>query len=99
MCGGGGGGGGSNAASLALQRQSLALSREQFEESKVQWGKQFAWQTERAEENKRIAQARAGKGPVKTADVAGSALGDNNPLGLGKDKYKKKVTGSGLAIN
>ncbi len=53
MCGGGGGGG-SNAESLALQRQSLALSREQFEESKLQWGKQMDWQKQKSDEQKEL---------------------------------------------
>jgi hypothetical protein len=97
MCGGGGGGG-NNAESIALQRESLALSRKQFEESKKQWGASFDWQKKRAEEQKKIAQARAGKGPVNTADYAASALGDRNDLGFGKHKYKKDVQGSGLSI-
>ena len=38
MCGGGGGGGGSGSGeSLALQRQSLQLSKDQFAETKRQW--------------------------------------------------------------
>ena len=97
MCGGGGGGG-SNAESLALQRQSLALSREQFEESKLQWGKQMDWQKQKSEEQKRAAQARPGKGPVRTAEYAASALGDRSGLGFGKDRLKRQVQGTGLGI-
>ena len=98
MCGGGGGGGGSNAASLALQRQSLALSREQFEESKLQWGKQMEWQKQKSDEQKRAAEARPGKGPVRTAEYAASALGDRSGLGFGKDRLKRQVQGTGLGI-
>ncbi len=99
MCGGGGGGGGSGSGeSLALQRQSLELSKEQFAESKRQWTKSFSWQQERAAEQKRAAQARAGKGPVRTAEYAASALGDRSALGFGKDRLKRDVTGKGLAI-
>ena len=76
MCGGGGGGGGGSAESVALQRQSLALSKEQFAESKRQWGAQFDWQRKKSEEQKRAAEARPGKGPVRTAEYAASALGD-----------------------
>tara|TARA_B100000131_G_scaffold302312_1_gene325339 strand:+ start:13087 stop:13386 length:300 start_codon:yes stop_codon:yes gene_type:complete len=98
MCGSGGGGGGSNAASLALQRQSLALSREQFEESKRQWGKQMEWQKQKSDEQKRAAEARPGKGPVRTADYAAPALGDRSGLGFGKDRLKRQVQGTGLGI-
>ena len=97
MCGGGGGGG-SNAASLALQRQSLALSREQFEESKLQWGKQMEWQKKKSDEQKRAAEARPGKGPVRTAEYAASALGDRSGVGFGKDRLKRPVQGTGLGI-
>ena len=97
MCGGGGGGG-SNAASLALQRQSLALSREQFEESKLHWGKQMEWQKQKSDEQKRAAEARPGKGPVRTAEYAASALGDRSGLGFGKDRLKRQVQGTGLGI-
>lgn len=97
MCGGGGGGG-SNAESLALQRQSLALSREQFEESKLQWGKQMEWQKQKSDEQKRAAEARPGKGPVRTAEYAASALGDRSGLGFGKDRLKRQVQGTGLGI-
>ncbi len=97
MCGGGGGGG-SNAESLALQRQSLALSREQFEESKLQWGKQMEWQKQKSDEQKRAAEARPGKGPIRTAEYAASALGDRSGLGFGKDRLKRQVQGTGLGI-
>ena len=98
MCGGGGGGGGGSAESVALQRQSLALSKEQFAESKRQWGAQFDWQKQKAEEQKRAAQARPGKGPVRTAEYAASALGDRSALGFGKDRLKRGVQGTGLGI-
>ena len=88
----------SNAESIALQRESLELSREQFAESKKQWGEQFQWQKDKAAEQKRIAEARAGKGPVRTAEYAASALGDRSALGFGKDRLKRDVTGKGLAI-
>ena len=98
MCGGGGGGGSGQGESLALQRESLQLSKDQFEESKRQWGEQFQWQRDKAEEQKRIAQARAGKGPVRTTEYAMSALEGRSGLGFGKDKLKRDVTGKGLAI-
>ena len=97
MCGGGGGGG-SNQQSIALQQQSLALSREQFEESKLQWGKQMEWQKQKSDEQKRAAEARPGKGPVRTAEYAASALGDRSGLGFGKDRLKRQVQGTGLGI-
>ena len=98
MCGGGGGGGNS-AESIALQKQSLALSREQFEETKRQWGEQFKWQKDKAEEQKRAAEARPGKGPTRTTEYAMSALEGRSGLGFGRDKLKKGVTGTGLAIS
>ena len=98
MCGGGGGGGSGQGESLALQRESLQLSKEQFEESKRQWGEQFQWQRDKAAEQKRVAQARAGKGPVRTTEYAMSALEGRSGLGFGKDKLKRDVTGGGLAI-
>ena len=98
MCGGGGGGGSGQGESLALQRQSLELSKEQFQESKRQWGEQFQWQRDKAAEQKKIAQARAGKGPVRTTEYAMSALEGRSGLGFGKDRLKRDVTGKGLAI-
>ena len=98
MCGGGGGGGSGQGESLALQRQSLELSKEQFQESKRQWGEQFKWQRDKAAEQKKIAEARAGKGPVRTTEYAMSALEGRSGLGFGKDKLKRDVTGKGLAI-
>tara|TARA_Y100001963_G_scaffold19834_1_gene25146 strand:+ start:923 stop:1234 length:312 start_codon:yes stop_codon:yes gene_type:complete len=102
MCGGGGGGGSGSGESLNLQRQSLALSREQFEESKRQWGEQFKWQRDKAEEQKRVARdtarARAGREPVRTTEYAMSALEGKQSLGFGKDKLRTGVTGKGLAI-
>ena len=88
----------SNAESIALQRESLELSREQFAESKKQWGEQFQWQKDKAAEQKRIAEARAGKGPTRTTEYAMSALEGRSQLGFGKDKLKTCVTGGGLAI-
>ena len=88
----------SNAESIALQRESLDLSREQFAESKRQWGEQFQWQKDKAAEQKRIAEARAGKGPTRTTEYAMSALEGRSQLGFGKDKLKTGVTGGGLAI-
>ena len=88
----------SNAESIALQRESLELSREQFAESKRQWGDQFQWQKDKAAEQKRIAEARAGKGPTRTTEYAMSALEGRSQLGFGKDKLKTGVTGGGLAI-
>ena len=88
----------SNAESIALQRESLELSREQFAESKRQWGEQFQWQKDKAAEQKRIAEARAGKGPTRTTEYAMSALEGRSQLGFGKDKLKTGVTGGGLAI-
>tara|TARA_B100000287_G_C20434718_1_gene703031 strand:+ start:15 stop:311 length:297 start_codon:yes stop_codon:yes gene_type:complete len=98
MCGGGGGGGNS-AESIALQKQSLALSREQFAETKRQWGEQFKWQKDKAEEQKRAAEARPGKGPIRTTEYAMGALEGRSGLGFGRDKLKKGVTGTGLAIS
>lgn len=98
MCGGGGGGGSGSGESLRLQRESLNLSKEQFQESKRQWGEQFQWQRDKAAEQKRVAQARAGKGPVRTTEYAMSALEGRSGLGFGKDKLKRDVTGGGLAI-
>ena len=98
MCGGGGGGGSGQGESLALQRQSLELSKEQFQESKRQWGEQFQWQRDKAAEQKKIAQARAGKGPVRTTEYAISALEGRSGLGFGKDRLKRDVKGKGLAI-
>ena len=98
MCGGGGGGGSGQGESLALQRQSLELSKEQFQESKRQWGEQFKWQRDKAAEQKRVAEARAGKGPTRTTEYAMSALEGRSQLGFGKDKLKTGVTGGGLAI-
>ena len=98
MCGGGGGGGDS-AASLALQRESLALSKKQFEETKRQWGEQFQWQKDKAKEQKRAAEARPGKGPIRTTEYAMGALEGRSGLGFGRDKLKKGVTGTGLAIS
>ena len=98
MCGGGGGGGSGTGESLELQRESLELSKEQFEESKRQWGEQFEWQREKAEEQKRIAQSRAGKGPRRTTEYAMGALEGRESLGFGKDKLQTGVTGKGLAI-
>jgi len=98
MCGGGGGGGSGQGESLELQRQSLALSKEQFDESKRQWGAQFDWQKVRAEEQKKTAEARPGKGPIRTAEYAASALTDRSGLGFGKDRLKRKVQGTGLGI-
>ena len=98
MCGGGGGGGSGQGESLALQRQSLELSKEQFQESKRQWGEQFQWQRDKAAEQKKIAQARAGKGPVRTTEYAMSALEGRSGLGFGKDRLKRDVKGKGLAI-
>lgn len=97
MCGGGGGGSGSG-ESLELQRKSLELSKQQFKESKRQWGEQFQWQRDRAKEQKKIAEARAGKGPTRTTEYAMSALEGRSQLGFGKDKLKTGVTGGGLAI-
>ena len=97
MCGGGGGGG-NNAESIALQRESLALSRQQFDESKRQWGEQFDWQRTKAEEQKAAARARPGKGPIRTTEYAMGALEGRSGLGFGKDRLKKGVTGTGLAI-
>lgn len=88
----------SNAESIALQRESLELSREQFAESKRQWGEQFQWQKDKAAEQKKIAEARAGKGPTRTTEYAMSALEGRSQLGFGKDKLKTGVTGGGLAI-
>ena len=88
----------SNAESIALQRESLELSREQFAESKRQWGDQFQWQRDKAAEQKKIAEARAGKGPVRTTEYAMSALEGRSGLGFGKDRLKRDVTGKGLAI-
>jgi len=88
----------SNAESIALQRESLELSREQFAESKRQWGEQFQWQKDKADEQKKIAEARAGKGPTRTTEYAMSALEGRSQLGFGKDKLKTGVTGGGLAI-
>jgi len=88
----------SNAESIALQRESLDLSREQFAESKRQWGEQFQWQKDKADEQKKIAEARAGKGPTRTTEYAMSALEGRSQLGFGKDKLKTGVTGGGLAI-
>ena len=88
----------SNAESIALQRESLELSREQFAESKRQWGDQFQWQKDKAAEQKRIAEARAGKGPTRTTEYAMSALEGRSQLGFGKDKLKTGITGGGLAI-
>ncbi len=98
MCGGGGGGGSGSGESLALQRESLALSREQFRESKRQWGEQFEWQRDKAAEQKRAAQARPGKGPIRTTEYAMGALEGRSGLGFGRDRLKKGVTGTGLAI-
>lgn len=98
MCGGGGGGGSGSGESLRLQEESLNLSKEQFQESKRQWGEQFQWQRDKAAEQKRVAQARAGKGPVRTTEYAMSALEGRSGLGFGKDKLKRDVTGGGLAI-
>ena len=98
MCGGGGGGGSGSGESIELQRQSLQLSKEQFEESKRQWGEQFQWQRNKAAEQKKIAEARAGKGPVRTTEYAMSALEGRSGLGFGKDRLKRDVTGKGLAI-
>ena len=98
MCGGGGGGGNS-AESIALQKKSLALSREQFAETKRQWGEQFKWQKDKAEEQKRAAEARPGKGPIRTTEYAMGALEGRSGLGFGRDKLKKGVTGTGLAIS
>ena len=98
MCGGGGGGGNSR-ESIALQKQSLALSREQFAETKRQWGEQFKWQKDKAEEQKRAAEARPGKGPIRTTEYAMGALEGRSGLGFGRDKLKKGVTGTGLAIS
>ena len=99
MCGGGGGGGGSGSGeSLALQRESLALSKEQFAETKRQWGESFAWQKQKAAEQKAAAVARPGKGPIRTTEYAASALGDRSALGFGKDRLTRGVTGKGLAI-
>ena len=98
MCGGGGGGGSGSGESIELQRQSLQLSKEQFEESKRQWGEQFQWQRDKAAEQKKIAEARAGKGPVRTTENAMSAVEGRSGLGFGKDRLKKGVTGKGLAI-
>lgn len=88
----------SNAESIALQRESLELSREQFAESKRQWGEQFQWQKDKAAEQKKIAEARAGKGPTRTTEYAMAALEGRSQLGFGKDKLKTGVTGGGLAI-
>ncbi len=88
----------SNAESIALQRESLDLSREQFAESKRQWGEQFQWQKDKAAEQKKIAEARAGKGPTRTTEYAMSALEGRSGLGFGKDRLKRDVTGKGLAI-
>ena len=98
MCGGRGGGGNSR-ESIALQKESLALSREQFAESKRQWTSQFQWQKEKAEEQKRAAEARPGKGPIRTTEYAMGALEGRSGLGFGRDKLKKGVTGTGLAIS
>ena len=98
MCGGGGGGGSGSGESLALQRQSLELSKEQFAESKRQWGEQFEWQRKRSDEQKRAAAARPGKGPIRTTEYAASALGDRSALGFGKDRMKRDVQGTGLGI-
>ena len=98
MCGGGGGGGSGCGESLRLQQESLQLSKDQFQESKRQWGEQFQWQRDKAAEQKRIAEARAGKGPVRTTEYAMSALEGRSGLGFGKDRLKRDVTGKGLAI-
>ena len=98
MCGGGGGGGSGSGESRELQRQSLQLSKDQFQESKRQWGEQFQWQRDKAAEQKKIAEARAGKGPVRTTEYAMSALEGRSGLGFGKDRLKRDVTGKGLAI-
>ena len=98
MCGGGGGGGSGSGESLRLQQESLQLSNDQFQESKRQWGEQFQWQREKAAEQTRIAEARAGKGPVRTTEYAMSALEGRSGLGFGKDRLKRDVTGKGLAI-
>tara|TARA_R100000781_G_scaffold64248_1_gene40603 strand:+ start:228 stop:524 length:297 start_codon:yes stop_codon:yes gene_type:complete len=87
-----------NSESIALQKESLALSREQFDESKRQWGEQFSWQKAKAEEQKRAAEARAGKGPTRTTEYAMGALEGRAGLGFGRDRLKKDVTGKGLAI-
>jgi hypothetical protein len=97
MCGGGGGGGGSGSGeSLDLQRQSLQLSKDQFAESKRQWVESMDWQKSRAEEQKRAAQARPGKGPIRTAEYAMGALEGRSGLGFGRDRLKRGVTGTGL---
>ena len=98
MCGGGGGGGSGSGESLRLQQESLQLSKDQFQESKRQWGEQFQWQRDKAAEQKKIAEARAGKGPVRTTEYAMSALEGRSGLGFGKDRLKRDVTGKGLAI-
>ena len=102
MCGGGGGGGSGSGESLELQRKSLNLSKQQFKESKRQWGEQFQWQRDRAKEQKRIANARAGKGPVRTTEYAMSALEGREHkgrlAGFGKDRLKNEVRNQGTGL-
>ena len=102
MCGGGGGGGSGSGESLELQRKSFQLSKQQFKESKKQWAAQFQWQKDRAKEQKRIARARAGKGPVRTTEYAMSALEGKEHMGrlagFGKDRLKNKVRNQGTGL-
>ena len=56
------------------------------------------WQKQKSDEQKRAAEARPGKGPIRTAEYAASALGDRSGLGFGKDRLKRQVQGTGLGI-
>ena len=101
MCGGGGGRSSDNSASIALQKESLAQSKEQARLADVRWQQQFDYTKARHEEQKRIAEQKPPRGPEKSADMAAPALdiAATNRRKTGREGYKNLVQSStGLGI-
>ena len=99
MCGGGGRP--DNSESIALQRQSLELSRESAKQADLRWQQQFDYTKAQHAEQKRIANQKPPKSPELSADQAAPALdiAATNRRKRGREGYKNLVQSStGLGI-
>jgi len=90
-----------NSDSIALQRESLELSRQQAKQADIRWQQQFDYTKARHEEQKRIAAQKPPKSPESSADQAAPALdiAATNRRKQGREGYKNLVQSStGLGI-
>ena len=90
-----------NSESIALQRESLELSRESARQADIRWQQQFDYTKAQHDEQKRIANQKPPKSPELSADQAAPALdiAATNRRKQGREGYKNLVQSStGLGI-